>query len=385
MNKWMVLIFLLCIAGLTAPMWREQDAKFYFERGSETAAAAGSGNGWFHRWNLNSARADFSHAIKLNPKFTAAYSGRAAVEFRNGDLGGAIKDYTTLIELNPQAPENYLARAGAEEANHQFESALADYAKVIELTPDNRAAFRGRMRVKESQNDFVGAVMERVHMMETVVPGLNGGFPTNSGNFAGRYGGRGRGRILEQLDRALVANTNFAWGYYYRGVVKALDDDRTNALADFQQCGNFPDGKLKDDAAIQIWLVQTQAGERERADQGLLAYCQSRTQGTPTDWQMHIAQFLLNQTSETDFRGAIDTSDTGREESEFWYYTGMKRLWAGDKVGAGDCLRKSLTTKTRPYAVFLSAMAALRSLDSAAAANTAAYFNTFKRTQRYSI
>jgi lipoprotein NlpI len=173
---------------------------------------------------------------------------------------------------------------------------------------------------------------------------------------------------LEQLDRALGTNTNFAWGYYYRGVVKALSNDWDNALADFQRCGNFSDGRLKDYAAIQIWLVQTRTGERERAEQGLLAYCQNRAHGTPADWQMHIARFLLNQISETDFSGAIDSSDMGREQSEFWYYTGMKRLLAGDKAGAGDCFRKSLATKTRPYAVYLSAVAELRSLDTVVAA-----------------
>ena len=106
-------------------------------------------------------------------------------------------------------------------------------------------------------------------------------------------------------------------------------------------------------------------GEREKADQGLLAYCQDRTNGTPADWQMQIAKFLLNQTSEADFSKAIDPSDTGREQSEFWYYTGMKRLLAGDKAGASDCFQKSLATKTRPCAVFFSARAELSALNPA--------------------
>jgi hypothetical protein len=83
---------------------------------------------------------------------------------------------------------------------------------------------------------------------------------------------------------------------------------------------------------------------------------------------MHIAAYLLNQTSETDFSKAMPPSDTGREQSEFWYYTGMKRLLAGDKAGANDCFRKSLATKTRPCVVFFSAGAELSVLNPAPAA-----------------
>ena len=83
---------------------------------------------------------------------------------------------------------------------------------------------------------------------------------------------------------------------------------------------------------------------------------------------MQIAKFLLNQISETDFSKAIEPSDTGKEQSEFWYYTGMKHLLAGDKAGASDCFQKSLATKTRPFAVFFSARAELSSLNPVASA-----------------
>ena len=312
---------------------------------------------------LSSARADFSHAIRLNSNFTAAYTNRAGIEFTKGDADKALQDYTSAIRLNPQDPNNYVQRAGIETARRDFERALGDYEKVIVLQPDNRDAYRGRVRLKEMQNDFTGAMMERVRMIEEAAPAFTGPILTNSGFFA-RNPGRWRGRLLQQLDRALATDTNFAWGYYFRGIVKSLTNDWSGALADFQRCQNLPDGRVRDYAAIHSWLVQNQRGEREKADQGLLAYCQNRTNGTPADWQMQIAKSLLNQISEADFSKAIDPSDTGREQSEFWYYTGVKHLLADDKAGAGDCFRKSLATKTRPCAVFFSARAELSSLDS---------------------
>jgi tetratricopeptide (TPR) repeat protein len=368
MNKWMIFfIGLLCLAGLCAPFLRSHDAKFYFDRGSDTLSTASPGSKWAYRWDLNSAESDFGHAIRLNPNFAAAYASRAGVEFMRGDADEAIKDYTSAIGLSPQDPTNYAERARIEAAGRDFKQALVDYEKVIELQPGNRNAYRGRMRIREMQNDFAGAMMERVRMIEEMGPTFTGPTLTNSDSFA-RNPDRQRDRFLHQLDRALANDTNFAWGYYYRGVFKSLTNDWDGALADFQRCQDLPDGKVRDYAAIHTWLVQTRIGEREKANQQLLAYCQNRTNGTPADWQMQIAKFLLNQTGETDFFKALDPADTGRARSEFWYYTGMKHLLAGDKAGASDCFRQSLGTQTRPCAIFFSAGAELSSLSPVAPA-----------------
>ncbi len=365
MNRLLLFFFsLLLLAGLFAPLMASHDAQFYFDRGSEILSTADPDRKWTYRWDLNSARADFSHAIRLNPNFTAAYTNRAGIESMRGDIDAALKDYTLAIGLDPQDPNNYVQRAGIEVAKSDFEQALVDYGQAIALQPDNRLAYRGRIQVKEMQKDFTGAVMERVRMIEESVPPSASATLTNNAFFV-RNPDRWRDRLLQQLDRALAADTNFAWGYYYRGVIKSVANDWIGALADYRQCQSFPDARVKDYAAIHTWLVQAQTGEREKADQVLQVYCQSRTNGTPADWQIHIAQFLLNQISETDFFKALDPSDTGREQSEFWYYTGMKRLLADDKAGASDCFRKSLATKTRSCTVFFSARTELSALNPA--------------------
>jgi tetratricopeptide (TPR) repeat protein len=311
---------------------------------------------------VHGALVDFSHAIRLDPKFAAAYSSRAAIESTKQDFDNAIKDYTSAIELNPQDVNSYMARANIETARRDFKHALDDYDKVIELTPDNRAAYRSRINIMEIQNDLTGAVTERVRMIEESATPFIGALTTNEQFFSNRGPGRRRESFSMQLDRALGANTNFAWGYYYRGVIKSATNDKEGALADFEECRNFPDGKLKDYAAIHVWLTWMQAGKKEKAEQTLQSYCQTRTNGTPGDWQMCIAKFLLNQISEEDFSKAIDSSDAGKQRSEFWYYTGMKHLLAGDKTGASDRFQKSLITKKRNYAAYLSALMEWRTL-----------------------
>jgi len=316
---------------------------------------------------LNSARSDFSRAIRLNPTFAAAYTSRAGVDMLKGDRDAAVKDYTAAIQLSPDDANNFMRRAQIETTQGDFEPALEDYARVIKLQPDSRDAYRGRIQVREMQNDFTGAVMERVQMIEDSVPHLTDSNRTEDLYFA-RLPEAWRNRFSRQLDRALASDPHFAWGYYYRGVLKSLADDRLGALADYQQCQNLTDARAKDYAALQIWLLQTQTGERQKADQQLLAHCQVRTGGTPTDWPVCIARFLLNLTSEADFAKAIDSADSGRELSEFWYYAGMKHLLAGDKAEACDCFRKSLTAKTRSCVVFFSAGAEFSALNPASPA-----------------
>jgi tetratricopeptide (TPR) repeat protein len=367
-NKLLLFCFsLLLLAGLFAPLMASHDAQFYFDRGSEILSTADPDHHWSYRWDLNSARSDFSRAIRLNPTFAAAYTSRAGVEMLKGDADAAVRDYTTAIQMSPDDANNFMRRAQIETMRGDFGPALEDYGRVIKLQPDNRDAYRGRIRVKEMQNDFTGAVMERVRMVEDSVPRLTDSNRTDDVYFA-RLPEAWRNRFSRQLDRALASDPNFAWGYYYRGVIKSLTDDQPGALADYQQCQNLTDARAKDYAALQTWLLQTQTGERQKADQQLRAHCLDRTGAMPAGWPMCIAKYLLNQTSEADFFKAIDAADSGRELSEFWYYTGMKHLLAGDKAGASGSFRNSLTTKTRSCAVFFSAGAEFSALNPASPA-----------------
>jgi tetratricopeptide (TPR) repeat protein len=51
---------------------------------------------------LEKAAADYSQAIELDPKFTAAYSNRGFVNFKLGDYDGALADFRKVLELDPK-------------------------------------------------------------------------------------------------------------------------------------------------------------------------------------------------------------------------------------------------------------------------------------------
>ena len=68
---------------------------------------------------------------------------------------------------------------------------------------------------------------------------------------------------------------------------------------------------------------------------------------TGGDWVSKIGRLLLDQISESDFLGGATSSDVEKDRAqhcEAWYYTGMKRLLAGDKKTAADYFNKCLRT-----------------------------------------
>jgi tetratricopeptide (TPR) repeat protein len=51
--------------------------------------------------NLAQAVADYSQAIRLDPKYIPAYANRGYVYYKRGDLDRALADFDKILELDP--------------------------------------------------------------------------------------------------------------------------------------------------------------------------------------------------------------------------------------------------------------------------------------------
>jgi tetratricopeptide (TPR) repeat protein len=79
------------------------------------------------------AMADFTEAIRLDPKFALAYNNRGWIKANRGDRDGAIADYTEAIRLDPNYPKAYANRAIARDQLGDKRGASEDQAAAARI------------------------------------------------------------------------------------------------------------------------------------------------------------------------------------------------------------------------------------------------------------
>jgi tetratricopeptide (TPR) repeat protein len=118
-------------------------------RDADGSAAAGGltardynsrGLAFFQKGDYDSALADYSQAIRLDPDYGDAYIGRGMTCYLKKDYDQAIADFTQAIRLIPNPAEVYNGRANAYAMKNDFVRAKADWEKTLELDPGNTGA-----------------------------------------------------------------------------------------------------------------------------------------------------------------------------------------------------------------------------------------------------
>src|SRR5262249_10939950 len=82
------------------------------------------------------AAADYTRAIKLNPRYSSAYCNRGVLRKAQGDLDGAIADFDRAIESAPQLVEAYLSRGLILLLLERDVEAERDFARCQSLNKD---------------------------------------------------------------------------------------------------------------------------------------------------------------------------------------------------------------------------------------------------------
>ena len=93
------------------------------------------GRAWDGKNDDDRAIADYSEAVRLNPKVGDYFYNRGLDYTVKGDFTRAIADYTAAINLNPREPDYYEWRGLALRKHEEFDRAISDYTKAIELDP----------------------------------------------------------------------------------------------------------------------------------------------------------------------------------------------------------------------------------------------------------
>lgn len=110
---------------------------------------------WDDKGETSAAIADYSEAIRIEPRFAEAYQLRGDAWRGKGDHDWAIADYTESIRINPEEDTAYYYRGLAWYAKGDLDRAIADYGDAIRIHPKNARTYynRGNAWMAKGDND----------------------------------------------------------------------------------------------------------------------------------------------------------------------------------------------------------------------------------------
>jgi tetratricopeptide (TPR) repeat protein len=110
----------------------------------EAAAHVHSGKVLFDQGDYDSAIAEYTEALAIDPNYAAAYGSRADTYLDKTDYDLAIADYDQAIRLYPTEAIAYFGRAVAYYNKGEYERAIAGYDEAIRLNPRYALAYTYR-------------------------------------------------------------------------------------------------------------------------------------------------------------------------------------------------------------------------------------------------
>ena len=245
-----------------------------------------------NKGDLDGALNDFNIVIALAPNLKEALEYRATIYMRKSAYRDALQDLNRAIDLDPSFSIAFVSRGDCELQLNELDAARNDYLRAIELDPVSGIAIQG-----------LGLVALHAQDAKTA---------------------------LNYFNRASQLNT-FPRGYIARSVAEIALGAYHEAIVDLSQAEHV-DPKNQDGPEALLWVARALSGDVESANAELRAYLDERK--STDDWGLKRAQFLLGEIDEDLFLHKMARAPV--QLCEAYFYSGVKRLLAGNKSGAID-------------------------------------------------
>jgi tetratricopeptide (TPR) repeat protein len=204
--------------------------------------------GYYRKNDYDRAIADYTEAIRIDPKYAIAYDNRGNVFHRKGDYDRAIRDYDEAIRLAPLAA-TYASRGLAYRNKGNFDRAIADYTEAIRLDPKLAEAHHNRGVAYLNKGDYDRAVADYT---EAIRLAPSAAVPYASRGHAYSYKDDYE-RAIADYNQAIRLDPKYVDAYFHRGRAYESKGNFANALGDFRSAlALAPNDKYADEAVRRM-------------------------------------------------------------------------------------------------------------------------------------
>ena len=197
------------------------------------------------------AIADFTEAIRLDPKYLDAYNDRGMSYFATGESDLALRDYNEATRVNPRFKFPYYNRGRLYSAKGELDRSIEEYSQAIRIDPEYSEAYLNRGLDYQKKNEPDRALADYNDV--TRINPQNALAYNNRGNI---YRQRAQyDRAIAEYNEAIridpfftAAFTNRGWCYERAGDIARARADFNTALSKPQKYDN---GKWAHDTARQ--------------------------------------------------------------------------------------------------------------------------------------
>ncbi|SEB83747.1 tetratricopeptide repeat protein [Bradyrhizobium erythrophlei] len=240
--------------------------------GLRSMALLKRGFGNFALGHIDAAEADFSEAVRLNPKNNYAHHELGLTLAKKGEPARAIASLTEAIRLDPGSAASRISRGQVYLSEDRLDDAIQDFTDAIKLGADKNTAFTKEQAVDRPEANRVAA-----------------DYYANRAN-----------------------------AYYLRG---SFDD----AASDYDQAARLSDPE----GYNVIWgsVARTQAGSADAA----IVLSAALDKGQLKDWPKSVGELLAGRITPTTAMAAAKNAD---QVCEAHYYSGIVQLRLKDSVSA---------------------------------------------------
>jgi tetratricopeptide (TPR) repeat protein len=112
------------------------------------------------RKDYDTALAEFTEAIRIDPNYAEAYYWRGLVHENKGDYDREIADATQALRINPDYAGAYRLRGYAYLQKGDYDRAIADYTQAIRIDPNDADAYNNRGVSYYNKRDYDRAIAD---------------------------------------------------------------------------------------------------------------------------------------------------------------------------------------------------------------------------------